>query len=198
MLFGACSGNQVQLCDWQHFDEYQKEFLRINSNTKFVFFNGPFDQRVMGADTWIPELNKDERVMELQCAYPMHRMATVGKFNPRFTLESLTREFFSVQLDKDESVRLAFERGKEITPQQYVYMAYDAIATYNLGKLLQGQPTESIQARAAFVLSEIGMNGLREDVEYALRNCLGEYADRLKETFLLASKENEKLKVIVK
>lgn len=32
----------------------------------------------------------------------------------------------------------------------------------------------------------------------SLRNCLGEYADRLKETFLLASKENEKLKVIVK
>ena len=168
VLFGACSGHKVQMCDWQYFEQYQAEFLRVNPKTKFAFFNGPFDQRVMGADTWIPELNKDDRVMELQAAYPCYKMATTGKFVPYFTLELLTREFFGWRLDKDESVRLEFKRTEKPTEQQYVYMAYDAISTYKLGELLQGQPTESIQARAAFVLSEIGMNGMREDQEYVL------------------------------
>lgn len=166
VLFGACSGHTVQMCDWQYFDQYQAEFLRVNPKTKFAFFNGPFDQRVMGADTWIPELNKDDRVMELQAAYPAFRIATKGWFKPRFTLELLTQEFFGWQLDKDESVRLAFKRTEKPTDKQYVYMAYDAISTYRLGKLLENQPTESIQARAAFVLSEISMNGMLVDQDY--------------------------------
>lgn len=166
VLFGACSGHHVQMCEWQYFDQYQAEFLRANPKTKFGFFNGPFDQRVMGKDVWIPELNKDDRVVELQAAYPAYRIATMGWFKPGFTLEFLVKEFFGVQLDKDEDVRLAFNREVPITDKQYIYMAYDAISTYRLAKLLQGQPTESIQARAAFVLSEISMNGMLVDQEY--------------------------------
>lgn len=166
VLFGACSGHRVQLCEWQHFDHYQQEFLVKNPNVKFAFFNGPFDQKVMGKDTWIPELNKENRVMELQAAYPAYRIATKGWFRPRFTLEMLSEEFLGVKLDKDEEVRLNFKRGQEITDRQYHYMACDAISTCMLGKLLQGQPTESIQARAAFVLSEISQNGMLVDQEY--------------------------------
>ena len=166
VLFAACSGHRVQMCRWEYFDQYQAEFLRLNPTVKFAFFNGPFDQRVMGKDIWIQELNKENRVMELQCAYPAFRISTIGWFSPKFTLESLTSEFFKVKLDKDESVRLDFWRDKPITDRQYVYMVYDGIATFNNGKLLQGQPTESIQARAAFVLSEISMNGMLVDQEY--------------------------------
>ena len=166
VLFGACSGHRVQLCEWQHFDQYQTEFLNINPTTKFAFFNGPFDQRAMGKDTWIPELNKENRVMELQAAYPAYRISTTGWFRPRFTLEMLTQEFLAEQLDKDEAVRLKFKRGQEITDKQYHYMACDAISTCKLGELLQGQPTESIQARAAFVLSEISQNGSLVDQDY--------------------------------
>lgn len=166
VLFGACSGHKVQLCEWQYFDEYQPKFLAANPTTKFAFFNGPFDEMVMGEDVWIEELNKDNRVMELQCAYPQWRIATVGKFVPRFTLEKLTLELLGVQLDKSEDVRLAFERGKQITEQQYVYMAFDAISTAELGVLLNDQPTESIQARGAFVLSKISKNGARVDLQY--------------------------------
>ena len=50
VLFGACSGHKVQLCEWQYFPQYQSEFLAKNPHVKFAFFNGPFDQRVMGPD----------------------------------------------------------------------------------------------------------------------------------------------------
>jgi len=166
VLFGACSGNQVQLCEWQNFDRYQPAFLSKNPNVKFGFFNGPFDQKVMGKDVWIPELNRENRVMELQAAYPAYRISTKGWFRPGFTLEMLTQEFLGVHLDKDEAVRLNFKRGQEITDEQYHYMACDAIATCKLAELLQGQPTESIQARAAFVLSEISQNGMLVDQDY--------------------------------
>lgn len=166
VLFGACSGHTVQLCEWTYFEQYQQEFLAKNPETKFVFFNGPFDQRVMGPDVWIPELNKESRVMELQAAYPAYRIATKGWFRPRFTLEMLSEEFLGVKLDKDEEVRLNFKRGQHITDRQYHYMACDAISTCLLGKLLQGQPTESIQARAAYVLTEISHNGMLVDQDY--------------------------------
>ena len=166
VLFGACSGHKVQLCEWQHFEEYQQKFLAANPTTKFAFFNGPFDQMVMGEDVWIEELNKDNRVMELQCAYPQWKIATVGKFIPGFTLERITQELLGVQLDKSEDVRLAFERGKKITEAQYVYMAFDAISTAKLGQMLRDQPTEAIQARAAFVLAKISKNGMRMDLNH--------------------------------
>ena len=169
VLFGACSGKQVQLCEWEHFEEYQQQFLKKNPETKFAFFNGPFDQMVMGEDVWIEELNKENRVMELQCAYPQYKIATVGHFAPGFTLERLALEFLAVQLDKDESVRLNFKRGQEITADQYIYMAYDAISTARLGTLLKDQPCESIMARGAFVLAHISKNGMKVDRDYLHR-----------------------------
>jgi len=169
VLFGACSGHNVQLCEWMYFAQYQQEFLAKNNRTKFAFFNGPFDQRVMGGDVWIPELNKENRVMELQAAYPAFRISTKGWFRPGFTLEFLTEDLLGVHLDKSEDVRLGFKRGKEITDKQYVYMVFDAISTCKLGELLQGQPTESIQARAAYVLAEISHNGALVDQAYVLK-----------------------------
>ena len=169
VLFGACSGHKVQLCEWQYFPQYQSEFLAKNPHVKFAFFNGPFDQRVMGPDVWIPELNKENRVMEIQAAYPAFKVSTIGWFAPGFTLELVTNELFGVQLDKDEEVRLGFRRDKPITDRQYIYMVFDAISTCKDGEVLQGQPTESIQARAAYVLSEISHNGMLMDVSYVER-----------------------------
>ena len=166
VLYGCCSGRECELVEWQDFDKYLPEFLSKNPETKFAFFNGPFDQYVMGEDIWIPELNKDNRVMELQCAYPQHKIATVGHFVPGFTLEFITKELLGVKLDKDESVRLAFKRGVPITDKQYEYMCFDAISTCKLGELLQGQRCESIQARGAFVLSTISRNGMLVDRPY--------------------------------
>jgi hypothetical protein len=166
VIAGFSSGNQVDLVWWEYWDEYIPNFLALNPQVKLSFFNLGFDVKVMGEEYFLPELDKDNRVMELQAAYPAKRIATYGWFSPKFTLESLTLELLNEQLDKDESIRLTYKRDMELSDKHLVYLAEDCISTELLGHLLQNQPTESIQARAAYVLAEISRNGMLVDKEY--------------------------------
>ena len=166
VIAGFSSGNQVDLVWWEYWDEYIPNFLALNPQVKLSFFNLGFDVKVMGEEYFLPELDKDNRVMELQAAYPAKRIATYGWFSPKFTLASLTLELLNEQLDKDESIRLTYKRDMELSDKHLVYLAEDCISTELLGHLLQNQPTESIQARAAYVLAEMSRNGALVDKEY--------------------------------
>lgn len=166
VIAGFSSGNQVDLVWWEDWNDYIPRFLAQNPQVKLSFFNSGFDIKVMGEEYFLPELDKDNRVMELQAAYPSARIATKGYFSPRFTLESIAKELLGVQLDKDESIRLTYKQYMELTDKHLTYLAEDCISTELLGILLNNQPTESIQARAAYVLAEISRNGMLVDKDY--------------------------------
>lgn len=44
VVAGFCSGGHVDIVEWNYLDQYQREFVKINPDTKFVFFNNAFDQ----------------------------------------------------------------------------------------------------------------------------------------------------------
>jgi DNA polymerase I-like protein with 3'-5' exonuclease and polymerase domains len=166
VIAGFSCHDQVDLVWWEHWDEYIPKFLANNPTVKLSFFNLGFDVSVMGEEYFLPELDKEGRVLELQAAYPSKRVATVGWFSPKFTLETLTSELLGEQLDKDESIRLTYKRDMELTDKHLIYLSEDCISTELLGVLLNNQPTESIQARAAYVLAEISRNGKKVDKDF--------------------------------
>ena len=166
VVAGLCSGDEIQLVMWNHWDTYFPEFLKLNPTVKLAFFNGPFDMKVIGEDIFIPELKKDGRVMEIRANYRQTRIATHGWFPGSTTLASITKEITGVDLDKTSGVRVSYRRENPITEDQEHYLCDDAVATFLCGCAFDGIPTESLQARASWVLSEISRNGMFVDVPY--------------------------------
>lgn len=190
VIAGFCSGNEVCLVRWQDLPEFLPKFLAVNPTTKLAFFNGAFDINVMGRDILLEELKKDNRIMEIGANYRIARIAKYGWFRGRITLESITRELLKTSLDKTSGTRTSYTRDIDFDdPKNIDYLIYlveDCIATYQCGKYYNGVPTETLQARADFVLSEISKNGMKVDVPYVRQ--------KQEET----KAEMEKLKVILK
>lgn len=168
VVAGFCSRGHCQLVWWTDLPVYLPQFLALNPYTTLVFLNLAFDFNVMGRSILLEELKKDNRVIELQANYRMSRMAEKGWFPGKNTLESITRETLGVNLDKESGVRTSYTRDMIWTEQHAVYLAEDCAATYRCGKVYSGMPTQDIQARASFVLAEIGFNGMLVD-QYFLR-----------------------------
>lgn len=180
VVAGVCSGKYIQLIMWEYWREYFTTFLEVNPTVKLVFFNGGFDEKVIGEDIFIPELAKENRVMELRANYRQSRIANQGWFPGSTTLGSITKEVTGVVLDKESGVRVSYRRGKPITADQEHYLCDDAISTFLSGMAYDGIPTESIQARASWVLSEISRNGIYIDTKY-VRELVAKYSAELEE-----------------
>lgn len=167
VIAGFCSGDRCELVRWQHIDEYLPQFLMKNYNTKLVFFNIAFDVDVMGAKYFIPELARENRMMELGCNYRQYLVATRGWIPGKVTLDGIVSNTLHVKLNKEDGTRTSFNReAAEFTEQQLVYLVEDCAATAMCGEAYNNAPTESIQARGAYVLSQITRNGLKVDVEH--------------------------------
>ena len=166
VVAGFASGNEVQIVQWNHLDEYQKTFVEINPTTKFVFFNNAFDINVMGRDLWLKEMERDNRIMELSISYKLYLAGTQGWLPRRITLFDVAKRLLGVELNKEDGTRTSFTRETPLTQQQIVYLAEDCIATELCGYCVNNMPTESLQARASFVLSETSHNGLLVDREH--------------------------------
>lgn len=171
VIAGFCSGNECQLVTWQHLPEYLPKFLAYNPKVKLVFFNLPFDVNVMGRDILLPELDKDGRMMELLINYRIYKAATRGWFSSRTTLDSITKETLHVALDKTDGTRTSYTRDMEFTERHFTYLVEDCAATYLCGLAYNNQPTETDQARASFVLSEISHNGMLVDQKFREETC---------------------------
>lgn len=163
VVAGFCSKGQCQLVWWTDLPVYLPLFLAANPYTTLVFLNLAFDFNVMGREIFLEELKKENRVIELQANYRMHRMADKGWFPGKTTLELITKETLGVNLDKESGVRTSYTRDMIWTEQHAVYLVEDCAATYRNGKAYNGMPTQTIQARASFVLAEIGFNGMLVD-----------------------------------
>lgn len=166
VIAGFCSGKRCQLVHWTHWKEYLPEFLKVNPTTKLVFFNLPFDVDVLGSELFIPELDKDGRMMELGANYRIYKIGTDGWFPGRITLYDITLRTLKVQLNKTDGTRTSFTRDMEVTERHLDYLVEDCAATYLCGLAYSDMPTESEQARACYVLSQITRNGTLIDVPY--------------------------------
>ena len=173
VIAGFCSGNEVCLVRWQDLPIFLPLFLKENPTTKLVFFNGAFDINVMGRDVLLEELKKDNRIMELGANYRIARIAQYGWFKGKITLDSITKEVLGTSLDKTSGTRTSYTRDLDFDDPANIdyctYLVEDCISTYQCGKYYNGVPTETLQARADFVLSEISRNGLKVDQEYVKR-----------------------------
>ena len=156
----------MQIVPWYHLAEYQKKFVELNPDVKFVFFNNAFDINVMGRDLWLSEMEKDNRIMELAVSYKIYLAGTQGWIPRKVTLYDVAKKLLGVELNKEDGTRTSFTRQSELTEQQILYLAEDCIATELCGSVVNNMPTETLQARASFVLSEISHNGLLVDKEH--------------------------------
>ena len=171
VVAGFASGGVCQLVHWKDLPEYLPLFLQHNPTTKLVFFNIHFDINAMGREVLLEELKRDGRCMELSIAYKIHAVGSRrGWFPPSVTLEYVARKTLGVQLDKDSGVRTSFTRDMELTDQHLIYLAEDCIATELCGNKYKNLPTETIQARASFVMAEISKNGLLADRDHIMKN----------------------------
>lgn len=151
---------------WYDLPVYLPQFLVINPDVKLVFFNIAFDVNVMGKHLFIPELDREGRCMELGANYRIHRLQTDGYFPSKLTLDYIVRHTLGVQLDKESDTRTTFSRSVEPSDEHLLYLAEDCIATERCGLVYNNKPTESLQAQAFFVLSEISHNGMLIDKQY--------------------------------
>lgn len=174
VIAGFYSGDRCQLVMWDNLRQYLEIFLKINPKTKLVFFNLPFDVDVMGPDIFIPELDKDGRMMELGANYRIHLIGTQGWLPGKITLYDVTLRTLHVHLNKEDGTRTSFQRGQEMTKEQLEYLVCDCAATGMCGEAYNNMPTESIQARACYVLSQMTRNGVLVDREH-LNNKIKEY-----------------------
>ena len=166
VIAGFCSGSKCELVHWKDWKEYLPEFLRINPDTKLVFFNLPFDVDVLGSGYFLTELDRDGRMMELGANYRIHRIGTDGWFPGRITLYDIVLNTLHVKLNKEDGTRTSFTRDMELTEQHLDYLVEDCASTYLCGLIYNGKPTESEQARGCYVLSQITRNGMLIDVPY--------------------------------
>ena len=165
-MAGFSSAGEVQIVRWQHLAEYQPQFLALNPDVKFAFFNNAFDINVMGRELWLAEMCKDNRIMELAVSYKIYLAGTQGWIPRRLTLYDVAKKLLGVELNKEDGTRTSFTRETELTEQQILYLAEDCIATELCSLVVNNMPTETLQARASFVLSEISHNGLLVDVNH--------------------------------
>lgn len=166
VVAGFSSAGEVQLVRWDHLQEYQPIFLNQNPDTKFVFFNNAFDINVMGRDIWLEEMDKEGRIMELAVSYKIYCTGTQGWIPRKLTLYDVVKKLLGVELNKEDGTRTSFNRETPLTKQQMIYLAEDCIGTELCGLVVNNMPTETTQARASFVLSEISHNGLLVDREH--------------------------------
>lgn len=178
VVAGFYSGDRCQIVKWNNLREYLKSFLTLNSKTKLVFFNLPFDVDVMGPDIFIPELDKDGRMMELGANYRIFLVGTKGFIPGKITLYNVALNTLGVRLNKEDGTRTSFTRDTELTREQIEYLVCDCAATGMCGAAYNNMPTESIQARACYVLAQMTRNGVKVDQDY-LNDKIVEYTKKM-------------------
>jgi hypothetical protein len=150
-----------------HPRHYQAALDYINTSypdIAWVFFNAPFDCRVLG---WPGEplwtaLHRDLLVdMEIRSIlYYLQEGTYIGGMN----LGELSRRALSWELRKDDGTQLSFRQGVELNLEQISYAAQDSIATVqSFAKMPEALPTEALNIRGYFALSDASWRGLRVD-----------------------------------
>lgn len=146
--------------------ERAAEYFSHMADAEFGVFNVGFDLSVL-RDVWpgFMEALDQDRVVDVGLRSNLLDIATRGYTQKRETLQTLVSRRLRIEIEKDEDVRLTYTRDMTLTRKHIKYGAIDAAVTRWLMDSMAVQPTERLQTRAAFVLSEISRNGLLIDRE---------------------------------
>jgi len=163
----ATDSDQVLFVKPIHFQAMLDELNRCNPTAQWVFFNGPFDAKMLGwpGDPLWSIFNAG-RFVDLEMRGTLTQLAN-GTYVGRFSLDVFAVAFLGVKLDKDAAVRLSFAPGITLNKRQVGYAAQDAIATM-LGweEMPLSLATEDMNVKGYFALSSISDLGICVDEEY--------------------------------
>ena len=151
---------------WQNVAEFMTELNR--RNIRQYYFNLGFDE--LECDNEDPEKTLLEaieqgRVRDMQIRIHLRDIATIGFILGRhYSLEQCSQHLLHLTLDKGEkddpnSHRLTFRRDKPVTMEQYIYLMYDCVSTWGLGRKVPEQPTEVQHTKGMVVLAHLSRNG---------------------------------------
>lgn len=180
MVVYGCFDPESSIC-WIAYWNEALPFMQYVSTTsaRQYYFNVGFDELVI--DNEDPENTLLQavdagRVRDMQIRYHLWLLATAGDIPKKghSKLYEIAKRMLNVELDKGqaddpESHRLTFRRHNpdgtvyRMTEKQAIYLAWDCIATYGLGRATPEQPTELAHTKGMIVLAHIARNGLQID-----------------------------------
>ena len=154
------------------------------------YFNLGFDEGVLDNEVEgrpLIDAIDDGRVRDMQIRIQMNDLATSG-FIPgnHWSLKDCAAAYLNYELDKgdgtENSARLSFHRGVEITDEQARYLPFDCITTWALGEAVPEQPIDPVNnisvevghTKGMCVLAHLSANGFPVDPVVAdyMRNML--------------------------
>jgi DNA polymerase-1 len=169
VIMQVCSlqERRVHIITAPHMGEYIKHLMARKQ--ELVFHNAPFDLWVLepyiGRDAII-EMVRANLVTDSSIRYILH-MLTLGRDCNKYNLEVASKNLLHIVISKDESLRLTFKAGMELTVGHTIYAASDAVVTSLIRHTLKDPyPTESLQVSGYIALSSIGNTGMLVDRDY--------------------------------
>ena len=164
-----------------------RSFFTVNAKANFIAHNTPFDVDVICKHVedrnFFHIMLEEARLWDTSILYRLLHLATIGYIPPmnQWSLAYITKKFLNAELDKNEDIRLTFEKYKETTieniPAEYlIYGANDVIATYHcFHRLLSGvratgstsNLSHQIQMAGSIALNRIYKRGICFDQERA-------------------------------
>lgn len=133
---------------------------------RWVFFNAPFDCRVLGwpdCPAW--GVLHEGRLIDMEIRSILHYLQE-GTYTGFMNLEELARRALHWELDKDKVLRTSFRRNTELSVRQAAYAAQDAIATVRAMSVIpDALPTEDLNVKGYFALSAASWTGMRVDMD---------------------------------
>jgi DNA polymerase I-like protein with 3'-5' exonuclease and polymerase domains len=133
---------------------------------KWVFFNAPFDCRVLGwpkNPLW--SVLENEKMVDMEIRAILYYLQE-GTYAGVMNLGELSRRALNWELNKDDGLQLSFRQNQILTQAQIQYASQDSIATVlSQAKMPQQMPTEQLNIKGYFALSDISYRGMRVDME---------------------------------
>ncbi len=165
VLATITNGSTVDIVRWDMVVDYFAVLLIKNPDSKFVFFNAPFDLEVLkkAGVAGFDALLDRRKVYDMMTRFQIEFIAEHGTAPAFYNLKSVASAKLGVKLSKDDSVRLGFTREDPPSQDQLLYAAMDAAATYELAMVMPEQPHEYIDVRSSVVLFQMTRNGIWVD-----------------------------------
>lgn len=160
VLLQVCDGKLAELVPYERAPEYMSHF---HGDYLFGVFNVGFDMSVL-REAWpgyLDALDQD-KVIDVGLRMNLLDIATRGYTNRGETLQSLASRKLRIEIEKGAE-RYTYTRDMTLSRDHIKYGAIDAAVTRWLMDAIPPQPTDFLQTRAAFALSEISRNGLLID-----------------------------------
>jgi len=170
---------------WEDIPEYLNQLEWACPSLHYVFHNISFDYGVMGKPDMLTKALEENRAHDTYVIDSMECVKTLGYVRKDRKLADLYKRRFGVKLDKDDEVRLTFNRNmnRDVPEAHKQYAMKDPKATYDLAVHMEWDtfPTEPLKTRMMIALDSISRRGFLTEDSTRL-DLLNKYNKELDET----------------